>query len=260
VRIINHWPVRCMQRSLPADLLLLAACLLTCSCTTGAKGFAPPGEDAHTPPPPAPIHIGVGDEIEIKFYYNPDLNETVRVRSDGFISVRLLDAVQAVGLTPEELDRELTAAYGERLDRVDLTVFIRSIASNRAYIDGQVARPQAIDLFPGMRVQEALASAGGATIEANLETVLLMRTKLDGTTHVWSLKLDDPATWQENNLVLLPHDILYVPRSRIATANLFVKQYLSNMMPDFIRISFPITYSLNTQDANTTRTVILDTP
>lgn len=257
---INHPCFRVMRRGLPAALFLLGTCLLSCSCTTGSKGFAPPSEEARATPPLAPMLIGVGDEIEIKFYYNPELNETVRVRSDGLISVRLLDAVKAAGLTPEELDRDLTSAYGSRLERVDLTVFVRSIASNRAYVDGQVARPQAIDLYPGMRVQEALASAGGATTEANLETVLLMRTKPDGTTHAWTLKLDDPDTWQENNLVLLPHDILYIPRSRISTANLFVKQYLSNMMPEFIRISFPITYSLNESNANSDRTITIDTP
>jgi len=257
---ISHRLILFIRRRLTVALLLTAACLLTCSCTTGTKGFATPGEDSHTAPPPTPLRIGIGDEIEIKFYFNPELNETARVRSDGLISLQLLDAVQVVGLTPEELDQELTSAYAKRLDRVDLTVFVRSIATNRVYVDGQVARPQAIELHPGMRVQEALASAGGALTEAKLESVLLMRTETDGTTQVWSLELDDPAKWQHNNLVLMPHDILYVPRSRIASANLFVKQYLSNMMPEFIRISFPITYSLNTPNATTTRSITIDTP
>ena len=253
-------PLRVGRRVPAAVLRLLATGLLVSSCTTGRGRFEPPSETVRAAPPLSPMRIGVGDEIEIKFYYNPDLNETVRVRSDGLISVRLLDAVKAVGLTPEELGRNLTAAYSERLDRVDLTVFVRSIASNRAYIDGEVVRPQAIEIYPGMRVREALTAAGGATIGANLETVLLMRTAPDGTTQAWSLKLDDPASWQDHNLALMPHDIIYVPRSRIASANLFVKQYLSNMMPDFIRISFPITYSLNAPNARSSRTITIDAP
>lgn len=55
--------------------------------------------------------IGVTDELDIKFHDRPDLNETVKVRPDGKISLRLIDSVQADGLSPEQLQAEIARRY-----------------------------------------------------------------------------------------------------------------------------------------------------
>ncbi len=47
--------------------------------------------------------IQVGDQLDVKFYYNPELNEQVIVRPDGRISLQLIHEVSAAGLTPDEL-------------------------------------------------------------------------------------------------------------------------------------------------------------
>ena len=47
--------------------------------------------------------IQPGDELAIDFYLNPEFNDQVSVSPDGKITLRLIGAVQAGGITPPQL-------------------------------------------------------------------------------------------------------------------------------------------------------------
>ena len=49
--------------------------------------------------------IAPGDVLNVRFYYDPDLNKTVKVREDGKISLSLFQGIQAAGQTPEQLQK-----------------------------------------------------------------------------------------------------------------------------------------------------------
>lgn len=66
------------------------------------------------------------DQLDIKFFYTPELNETVTVRPDGKISLQLIDDVQAAGKSPSELDDMLTHEYAKNLKSPEITVIVRS--------------------------------------------------------------------------------------------------------------------------------------
>ncbi len=51
---------------------------------------------------PPDYRIQPGDEMDIKFFFNPEIDQTVIVRPDGQISLPLVDDVRAAGLTPSE--------------------------------------------------------------------------------------------------------------------------------------------------------------
>ena len=93
-------------------LYLAVPCLLGCSRHSLVVEVAePPTVDRYL--------LSPGDEIEVKFYYNPELSDRVTIRPDGRISLLLVDSVVAEGRTPEELDDILTDLYLQKLDRVD---------------------------------------------------------------------------------------------------------------------------------------------
>ena len=52
---------------------------------------------------PAPYRFAPGDTMDVKFDYVRDLNDTVRVRPDGFISLQRVGEVRVVGMTPGSL-------------------------------------------------------------------------------------------------------------------------------------------------------------
>jgi protein involved in polysaccharide export with SLBB domain len=92
------------------------------------------------PEKPALYIIQPGDQLDIKFFYNPELNENVTVRPDGLISLQLVDEVHASGLTPAQLDDLLTQKYSRELKKPMVTVIMRSFTMQRVYVGGEVNR------------------------------------------------------------------------------------------------------------------------
>src|SRR5262245_26096792 len=62
-----------------------------------------------TAAPPGYV-MGVDDMLSIRFWGDPQLSTDVVIRTDGKVSVPLLNDVQAAGLTPEQLSDNLEKA------------------------------------------------------------------------------------------------------------------------------------------------------
>src|SRR4051794_17561065 len=54
--------------------------------------------------------IGIEDVLGLVFWREPDMSGDVTVRPDGNVTLPLVGAVKAVGLTPEELKTEIEKA------------------------------------------------------------------------------------------------------------------------------------------------------
>ena len=198
--------------------------------------------------------IQPGDQLDIKFFYNPELNDSVTVRPDGKISLQLLDEVQAAGQTPAQLDVFLTEKYAEELRKPVITVIVKSFASQRVYVGGEVNRQGFVNLAAGMSPLQAVIEAGGLKETADPGAVLLIRkgpenqpvpvrVDLNGT-------LDGSGT--QSGIQLQALDVVYVPKTFIAEANKFVKQYIEDLLL-FRGVSLGFSYELNTDTVSVTR-------
>ena len=197
--------------------------------------------------------ISAGDDLDIKFFYTKDMNETIKVRPDGFISLQLVDDVKAAGLTPQELDDELTKRYAPHLKNPVITVIVRSFPGFRAYVGGEVAVPQLVSLEGGLTPLQAIFRAGGVRTTANMKSVVLIRKGPRGEAISYQLDLSDNAiseAQRDLRVALKSSDVIYVPRSPIANANLFVQQYISDLLLyRGIQLGYSYTY---VRSANTT--------
>jgi protein involved in polysaccharide export with SLBB domain len=119
--------------------------------------------------------IAPGDELDIKFFYNPELNESVIVRPDGMISLQLIDEIQAAGRKPAELDQKLTDLYSRELRKPVLTVIVRSFTRQRVYVGGEVNMPGLIMLPAGMTTLQAIFQSEGFKETANPAGTLVIR-------------------------------------------------------------------------------------
>jgi polysaccharide export outer membrane protein len=119
--------------------------------------------------------IGPQDVLEISVWKEPELSRSVPVRPDGRISLPLLNDVQAAGLTPEALTTQITAGLDKFMTNPQVTVIVSQINSQRIYILGEVARPGAFPLLPGMTVLQALSDAGGFTPFAKSKKIYVLR-------------------------------------------------------------------------------------
>jgi polysaccharide biosynthesis/export protein len=57
--------------------------------------------------------INVNDELDIAFPDRPDMNQVVRVRPDGRISMRLIQSLPVEGRTPAEVEADIAQRYRE---------------------------------------------------------------------------------------------------------------------------------------------------
>ena len=177
--------------------------------------------------------IQPGDQLAINFYLDPEFNDQVPVSPDGKITLRLVGAIAAAGMTPGELAGVIDKAYLSELRSPDASVTVKNMPGRQVFVQGQVNKPGAFPLEPGMTALQALADAGGVTKEAAEDSVVLIRRDACGHPTGQRLDLasavDNPGRGEDASL--MPYDVLVVPRSRIANMNLWVEQYIRGLLP-----------------------------
>ena len=111
--------------------------------------------------------IGPEDLLEISIYEDDKLNKTVRVSSQGDISLPLLGVLKVEGLTTVQLEREIRDLLSERLyQNPHVSVFIKEYRSQRISVIGAVEKPGVYDVIGQKTVLEGLALAGGLKEDA----------------------------------------------------------------------------------------------
>jgi polysaccharide biosynthesis/export protein len=231
-----------MKRNL-VSICFLGFCLIFTSCTAAVKSpealTAPP----ESGPPAQDYRIQVGDALDIKLFYHPELNESVTVRPDGRISLQLVHEVQATGLTPEQLRQHLRDKYASQISQPEIAVIVRSFTAQKVYVDGEVAKPGLIPLAGPMTVLQSLAMAGGLKDTARTGEVILIRRGPENrpSTMVVNVEKAIDGSDLSQDLALMPADIVFVPRSPIANVNLWVDQYIRKNIP----IPVGVYYNLN---------------
>src|SRR3954471_2934041 len=120
--------------------------------------------------------IGPDDTLAVNVWKEPDLTATLPVRSDGMISLPLLNDVQAAGLTPMQLAASITEKLKKYLSDPRVTVVVTQMNSQRIFVTGEVLHTGAMPLLPNMNVLQAL-SAAGFTQFANTKGIYILRTE-----------------------------------------------------------------------------------
>ena len=124
--------------------------------------------------------VGAQDLLEISVFQVNDLNRTVRVNSNGQISLPLIGVVQAGGNTVQELEALIAARLTEGyLQSPQVSVFVKEFTSQRITLEGAVKNPGIFPVTGKMSLLQAIALGGGVTDLANLQGVVVFRT-VDG--------------------------------------------------------------------------------
>jgi polysaccharide export outer membrane protein len=156
--------------------------------------------------------IGPQDVLDISVWKEPELTRPVPVRPDGKISMPLLNDVQAAGKTPLQLTADITAGLKKFVTDPQVTVIVTTINSQRVFILGEVNRAGAYPLLPNMTVLQALSSAGGFTIYANLKKIYVLRVE-DGkqVKHPFNYKDVLAGKAADQNIFVKAGDTIVVP-------------------------------------------------
>ena len=129
------------------------------------------------------------------------------VRPDGKITMPLIGDVQAGGLTPAQLTKEIADKLGTYINRPDVNVMVTAVRSKKYYIDGEVNRPGEFYLIGPTRVLEALSNAGGFKEFANTKKIKILRA---GKVYNFNYKEVTSGKKLEQNIVLRDGDHIIV--------------------------------------------------
>ena len=209
--------------------LLLAACVQHVDAVpTRVQGFAPWSEDV-------PAHrLAAGDEIDLRFLLNPELNDTkLLIGPDGRVTVPLLGPVVAGGLSVNDFRAQLQRAYASKLRVADLDVVVRGYGSSRIFVGGEVKTPGVLPLLGPTDVLQSVLQAGGFLNTARTDEVVVIRRRADNVPMLRTVNLNRYAgsVSPADDIPLRAMDVVFVPKSDIASFDLFVDQYLNQSLP-----------------------------
>ena len=153
--------------------------------------------------------IGVADSLLVNIWDEPKLNGSYEVLPDGTITMPLAGTFRAEGYTGPELARRIA----ERLSAVfrkrpEVTVTVKGMGNNFFYILGAVGKAGPVAFNHNIRLLQAIILAGGPTISADENRVVLIR---DNRPRTISIEKLDAGKDLSNNIRIYPQDIIIVP-------------------------------------------------
>jgi polysaccharide export outer membrane protein len=163
------------------------------------------------------------DVLLLSFPLTPELNQTVSVQPDGYISLQNAGSLHAQGLTVPELTVALKKAYEGTLHDPIIDVDLEDFQKPFFTVSGQVGKPGQYELRADITVAEALAVAGGMTPTAKTQVFLFHRTP-DDWFEVKKLNMKDILKGKNVNEdpTIQPGDMIYVSEKFITNFRKYV--------------------------------------
>ena len=163
------------------------------------------------------------DVLKLSFPLSPEMNQTVTVQPDGYISLQNAGGLHAQGLTVPELVDALKKAYAGVLHDPIVDVDLDDFQKPFFTASGQVGKPGKYELRSDITIAEALAIAGGMTPEAKTQIFLFHKTS-NGWVETRKVNMKDILKGKNVNedASIKPGDMIYVPEKFIANFKKYV--------------------------------------
>lgn len=207
------------------SVLVLALALLLGACASGGgasrknlvQSEALPAPDTTTAAGAyeggTDYRIGAQDLLEISVFGIDDLSRTVRVNSNGQISLPLVGGVMAGGKTIPELEKSIGAALEKGyLQDPQVTVFVKEFTSQRVTLEGALNKPGIYPITGKTSLLQAIAMAQGVEELADLSGVVVFR-QVDGKRMGAVFDLREVRTGNAPDPQIYGDDIIVVEQS-----------------------------------------------
>ena len=142
-----------------------------------AKALPPP-DTTVVPIETAPYHVVPGDELIVSVFGAPDLDRDGLVDGAGNFSMPLTGTLHVAGKTPEEVSTAIADKLrGSYIKNPRITLNVKQSGNQSAVtVDGEVQQPGIYPVVGKMTLQQAIATAHGASQMANIRKVVVFRT------------------------------------------------------------------------------------
>ena len=161
-------------------------------------------------------------------------SRAVTVSPDGTIQLPGIGNVPAIGLSLDEIGREVNARYRLRQGGIEVTPILTQRASRFIYVVGEVTAPGRFELVGPTSSIQSIALAGGSINGANLRQVIVFRRdqnwRLTATRLDLNGAIQGRKPYPSDEIWLRDSDIVLVPRKPITRFSDAVNLYLANTL------------------------------
>lgn len=205
---------------------VFAALLLALSgCAAGPAGEDPSIELAQLEALPAPgptdyalpesiSRVRPLDRLKIDVFGVEDLSRELQVDVDGRLDFPLIGAVEANGLSANELAARIEDGLrGPYLKNPDVTVSVLESPAQLITVGGEVGKPGQYPAIGSMTLMDAVAAGGGTTPTARLQEVAVFRT-VNGQRYIGLYDLKAIARGNYADPTVYPNDVIMVGESQ----------------------------------------------
>jgi polysaccharide export outer membrane protein len=219
--------------------VLLAACLLLPAALSVAAADPAPGQpkarESQRAGPGAPMDelpglatsgssavvlreddylIGPADELDIEVFMVEELSGTEKVNSRGYIRMPLIGPVKVAGLSAEQAEDLLVEIYGrDYLNNPQINIDVVKYASQQVTLLGAVEKPGVYALQGRTTLLQAVAMAGGTGRLADLEEIVVFRTRRDGGVVGYLVNMEEITSGQKEDPEVIGNDRIVIPES-----------------------------------------------
>ncbi len=172
--------------------------------------------------------IGIGDDLDIYSTQSPDLIGAYKVSLEGKIVLPLIKDIYVYGLTIKQLEQILNEKAKEYVKNPGIIITLRNIGAKKIHVIGRVVNQGIIPYRENLYILDVIASAGGL-----IDGALLSKTKIfrgepgkRKTIDVDLKKIMENGNFQ-NDILIEPEDIIYIPKGEVENWNYF----LTKIMP-----------------------------
>jgi polysaccharide export outer membrane protein len=156
----------------------------------------------------------------------------------------LIGEIALAGKTVAEAEEVLQERYAPHLRNTSVSIQVRSYASQKVYVGGEVIRPGTIPLVGDLTVVDAVMEAGGVKLTGSFTRVVLIRKQQTGSPVAMELTLlDDDKPTEDALTPLEPYDVVLIPETKIARIDRWVDQHIRQLIP--LSLSAGFTYLWN---------------
>lgn len=199
--------------------------ILFATLFVAASAFAQSGNPADAKK--AYVHrLQLADRVRVDVYQEEELTRLARIDARGIVNLPLIGELTIGGLTVVEAQELVQRAYqeGRFLRNPQVTVSVEEYAPREVSIQGQIRSPgrYTLPIESTFTVVELVTKAGGITDIGKGTEVSVTRVLPDGSKQVFKVDVDNVIKGRrnagkidDNTLLLLPGDIVYVPERLI---------------------------------------------